>query len=290
MTERLGNMSLHRGISVQTCFLSEASVSQTVDLLYKWDPSSHPSLNILRHQSIKLPIDPADFSMINLSADKATGHWLIEKTSNSGILSNLYLSSAEAQKLPNPSTPAAIDQFWSTLLQNRASAFFTGGFKSLPNYDFSGASYSPEDELKALLLEVKPVAAQFSSLLDQTIFSAQPSASSSPPVAYWELLAASGEGTLNLGATFFQSQPQFSQVVDCEYYANSNYFVNLILYQIWPLQYQGKDCSLVWRCDLISSPTLAEYRGVERMAASNLTIQDVKEAIRSFQEDVRNKK
>jgi hypothetical protein len=265
-------------------------MARTVELLRNWNPSSHQALNVLYHQPVKLPIDANDFSILKLDGGQRAERWLVEMTASSGILANLYLSKAEAMPKPTKADPTDAAGFWANLLGGRAQAFFAGGLKNLPDYELSGSTFRPEQELKALLQDMPPIAAKFSPLLDETVNSPRPADCPHHPVGYWELLSVTGEGTLNLGATFTQEGEGSSEVIDCQYYANSNYFLNLMLYQLWPLSYQGKDYTLIWRCDLIASPTLEDYRGVERMAAANLTIQNVKEAIRSFQEDVRNEK
>ena len=75
------------------------------------------------------------------------------------------------------------------------------------------------------------------------------------------------------------------QAADVLYYASGGYYVALTLYQMWPVELNGKPATLVWRGDMISSAELAGLAGVERLGSESAMIKDVSRAIRVFRRD-----
>jgi hypothetical protein len=75
-------------------------------------------------------------------------------------------------------------------------------------------------------------------------------------------------------------------LLDAEFYVSGTYYTFVTLYDVWPLQVQGKPGALVWRGDFFCAPPLAYTRGTERLAYGAFMLQELKKTIRSFQNDV----
>jgi hypothetical protein len=75
------------------------------------------------------------------------------------------------------------------------------------------------------------------------------------------------------------------QAADLLYYASGGYYVALTLYQLWPVTADGKASTLVWRGDMISSASLAELHGVERLGSESAMMKDISKAIALFRKD-----
>jgi hypothetical protein len=79
------------------------------------------------------------------------------------------------------------------------------------------------------------------------------------------------------------------QLLDAQYFVSGTYYTFVTLYEVWPSRIGDKQAAVVWRGDFIAAPTLAFTRGFERLAYGSIMLQEVKKAIRSFQDAVKNK-
>lgn len=75
-------------------------------------------------------------------------------------------------------------------------------------------------------------------------------------------------------------------MLDVQYYVSGAYYTFVTLYKVWPVQVGGKSAALVWRGDFFAAPTLALTKGAERLAYGAIMLQELKKAIRCFQNDV----
>lgn len=275
-------MQFRRGIFVQTAYVVQGTPEHTIALLKHWNPTPHHELEVSVHSLIQTPVDPTDFSSLKINPDKSADRWLIDKTS--GSPADLQLTAAErktlAQLFASGGDPVAKStQAWKSLLQNRASAF-ESGWSQVVGYDLPDGSLAPRSEIRQMLDEQSAVRKQFGTLLQKSgLLGGEKS--ELVPEMYWELFPVSGHSTFDLGATFALSQGSGGQVADCQYYVSNGYYASLILYQVWPC---GKN-TLVWRGDFLSAPSLAITRGIERMAYGSIMLQEIKTAIRAFQQD-----
>jgi hypothetical protein len=64
------------------------------------------------------------------------------------------------------------------------------------------------------------------------------------------------------------------------------YYTYVTLYQVWPIQERGRSGALVWRGDFFAAPTLTFTKGAERLAYGAIMLQELKKAVRCFQEHV----
>src|SRR5438445_12690797 len=69
------------------------------------------------------------------------------------------------------------------------------------------------------------------------------------PFYYWTLFDADHHGTIALGAVCLLAVGEHFQLVDLEYYVSGNYYTSATLYEVWPVQANGKSAAIVWRGD-----------------------------------------
>ena len=94
-----------------------------------------------------------------------------------------------------------------------------------------------------------------------------------------------GKGVLALGATNNRGVANGAiQIADVLYYASSGFYAGVTLYQLWPVEVDGKASTLVWRGDLISSAELSGLTGVERLGSESAMIKDVAKTVRLFRQ------
>jgi hypothetical protein len=70
-----------------------------------------------------------------------------------------------------------------------------------------------------------------------------------------------------------------------QYYSSAGYYVLLTLYQYWPISVDGHPATLVWRGDLLSSASLGELRGVEKLGSLAAMKKEIQKSIALFVDD-----
>lgn len=263
-------MSTSRFLSVQSAWVSPGTPAQVAAALAKWSPAGHSELKILLHNS------GSNFSRLSQAPNNSVVQALVSATTSKS--SELQISKAEAAKLPDAAAVSTMSgpvaNFWSGVLAGRSQAFASGGLSAQPPYDYSAQAIRPGSEVNSLLSEQGKVKKQFSGILN------------GKADQYWELVDVDGKGVLTLGASYSRSTSGGSyQAADVLYYASGGYYVALTLYQMWPVELNGKPATLVWRGDMISSAALAGLAGVERLGSESVTIKDVSRVIRVFRRD-----
>jgi len=138
-----------------------------------------------------------------------------------------------------------------------------------------------------MLSEKPQVAQEFANLLRQCGVLGNDRDLVLKPFQYWGLCDANHRGTLNLGAVYLLPLGDRFQLLDAEYYVSGSYYSFATLYQVWPIQVGNKSGALIWRGDFFAAPTLAFTRGAERLAYGAIMLQELKKAIRCFQNDAK---
>ena len=269
-----------RDLSVQAVYLVPAPLAKTVELHKQFDATRHPELKVYLHGDISPKPLPADFARLNSSPANGAGRALFAATQKLPGKSDLQLSSAEARS--GAGVPA--NAFWSRLLLQRAGAFATGGLGAQPPYEVDGQSARVSEEVGRLLKEQPKVRTQFQPLIGQTPLGG--GAGSLPASHYWELFDVDGTGALSLGASYTAINGDTAQMADLQYYASGGYFVFLTLYQMWDITIDGHPATLVWRGDSLSSLSLSELHGMERMGSGAAMMKEVQRTIGSLQKDL----
>jgi hypothetical protein len=249
-----------------------------------WNPARHSDLRVYLYSS-----SATDFSRLASAPDNAAVRYLATATAQRSP--DLQLSAAEVNMLPAGGGGAeagmspALAAAWGKILGARASAFASGGSASQPPYENASPAVRPNEELSGLLRGYDKIRQQFSGLLSATGIGR--GAGSIKPNMYWELVDADGKGVVALGAQY--SRPGANgaiQTASANYYASGGYFARITLHQLWPVQVEGRDSTLVWRGDFVSSAGVAGTRGIERMGAESVMIKDVGRAVAAFRADV----
>jgi hypothetical protein len=271
-----------RHLSVQTAYVVPRPPAEVASQMSSWNPARHSELRVYLYSN-----SASDFSRLANAPDNSAVRYLA--TASAQRSPDLQLSAAELNMLPAGGAEAgmtpAIAGAWAKILGARASAFASGGSASQPPYENATPAVRPNEELNALLRGRDKIRQQFSTLLSATGIGR--GAGSIKPNMYWELVDAEGKGVLALGAQY--SRPGANgtiQTASANYYASGGYYARITLHQLWPVQVEGRDSTLVWRGDFVSSAGVAGTRGIERMGAESVMIKDVGRAVAAFRRDL----
>lgn len=274
-----------RFLSAQSCYVSPGSPAQQIEALRRWDPTKHRELKVFLHSDLPALPTGANFSKLQNAPDNSSVRALVSATQK--LSPELQISKDEAKKFSpagGGAMPAAVAKFWSDILAARAHSFSSGGTSAEPPCDHGSQTIRAGDELNGLLKQQEKIRHQFSSLLGATGIGR--GAGSLNPELYWELLDVDDQGVVTLGASYNRAGAGGTyQAADVLYYASGGYYVALTLYQMWPVNVEGKASTLVWRGDMISAASLASLHGVERLASESAMMKDILKAVTLFRRD-----
>jgi hypothetical protein len=284
MSARGPAMHFARGLAIESCYVVKAPVAKTVELQRQWSPARHPELKVWLHSEIAGKPSPESFAKISSAPANGAVKNLATATEKLNTEKpELYMSAAEAKQFAKVAGAGSLSgpagNLWAGLLAARAQSFASGGLGSQPPYAWKGESLSAKEELGQALKELPKVHTQFSGILDAA------QAGSGRTAHYWELFDAEGTAAFTLGATFEKNAGGGTQVADLQYYASGGYFVFLTLYQLWPVKIGDHDATLVWRADILTSPSLGELHGMERMGSSAVMMKQIKQVTHAFLKD-----
>jgi hypothetical protein len=280
-------MSNPRFLAVQSCYVAPGSPAQQIDALRRWDPTRHRELKVFLHVDFPSNPTPANFEKLKNAPDNGPVRSFVAATQK--LSSDLQISRDEAKKFSAESAgggamPASVAAFWTDVLTARAKSFASGGTSAQPPYDHTGKAIRSSEELNGLLREQEKIRRQFSGFLESTGIGR--GAGSLRPESYWELLDVDDQGVVTLGASYSRSGAGGAyQAADVLYYASGGYYVALTLYQMWPVNVDGKASTLVWRGDMISAPSLATLHGVERLGSESVMMKNITKAVTLFRRD-----
>lgn len=291
-------MNFPRGISVQTCYVVKAPPEVTVRKIVNWNATVHPELKIFTHHTVAATPFEDDFKPLDFSRDASSIRWFLEKTDAvTADKSDFQMSRAEAaemQRALRAKPPAGQTRTdvaataWKNLLLARATKFSREGLKGVAPYEMNGNSVNPATEIQSLLKEDSRISARFAELLAGTPLGGTTNAP--PPTVsvagYWELFEITSHGAINLGFSYTRGSDGRFQIVGCEPFASNGYLASLAFYEFWPIEAGGRPATLVWRQDMVSAPSLAMTRGIERIASGGIMVQEIKRSIRLFREDL----
>jgi hypothetical protein len=284
-------MKFPTGISAETCFVVPVPAADAAQRLKFWDPSLRGTVKTLEFHTVSNACSAGDFLNLSLSPDNRSQRWLLEQSAAPlGRNFALNLTRAEASQLAQHVKtrpgPQSISAGWAEILLGRARLFQSQGFSGIPPYELGGQTVKPETQLQAMLRERPLVAQEFAPLLQDCGVLGEKRTGTAQPYYYWALYDANRRATLALGALYLLPVGEGYQLLDAEYYVSGTYYTFVTLYEVWPLQVQGKPGALIWRGDFFCAPPLAYTRGAERLAYGAFMLQELKKTIRSFQNDV----
>ena len=276
-----------RFLSVQSCYVAPGSPAQQIEALRRWDPTRHRELKVLLHSDLPANPTPANFSKLKNAPDNAPVRSFVSATQK--LSPELQISKDEAKRFSaagggGGAMPAAVVKFWSDVLAARTHSFSSGGTAAQPPYDHGGQAIRVSDEVNGLLRQQEKIRRQFSGFLGNTGIGR--GAGSLSPELYWELLDVDDQGVVSLGAYYNRGGSGGSyQAADVLYYASGGYYVSLTLYQMWPVNAEGKASTLIWRGDMISAASLASLHGVERLGSESAMMKEISKAVTLFRRD-----
>ena len=276
-----------RFLSVQSCYVASGSPAQQIEALRRWDPTRHRELKVFLHADLPGNPSAANFSKLQNAPDNGPVRSFVGATQK--LSPELQISKDEAKKFSPAGTgggamPTAVAKFWSGVLAARTHSFSSGGTSAQPPYDHGGQAIRVSDELNGLLRQQEKIRRQFSGFLGNTGIGR--GAGSLSPELYWELLDVDDQGVVSLVAYYNRGGGGGSyQAADVLYYASGGYYVALTLYQMWPVNVEGKASTLAWRGDMISAGSLGSLHGVERLGSESVMMKDISKAVTLFRRD-----
>jgi hypothetical protein len=289
LAQRGPQMGLSRGVVIESAFVVHVPVPQAAAGLQQWNPARHSELRTFLQVDIGSSPSPNDFQKLSSAPNTSSVKAFVAATESlPGDPSKLQLSKQEV-RLYQPggekgNVPASVVAFWSQVLSQRAKEFLSGGASSLSPYETGGNSLKPGEELNRLIREDSKTRSQFSSLIESTPLGG--GRGSLPPSSYWTLFEGDNEAAVALGAFYGKNVNDGWQGVDIEYYASGELNVYVTFYQMWPITINGSAATLVWRSDLISSSSIGELKGVERMGSGSAMLREIQKNVRAFLKDM----
>lgn len=288
---RAGLIYFQHGILSQALYVVEASPADVQTKLLHWNPASHSDLKVWFHQSLPTNPKPSDFAALANLPDNSSINALIAASTNfDPAKPSLLVNKSEAQIIAGTKGGDARANFataWSQILAGRFSSFLGGKFSSDVYEDATG-EVRPITEIRNLIHSDPKVYSQFQHLFNQTPIKAGNSSSKTlPPTPYFQSFDIQGEAALVNGAIYQAKSGAAIQSVDIDFYVNYGVYATVELEQIWPVTINGKNASLIWRGDLVSTPSVAYLHGTERLASGMIMLQEVKQNIDAFRSEFR---
>ncbi len=234
---------------------------------------------------ISNPAKPADF--LNFAIHNAS-QWIWFDGGFSDA-SHLNLSLAERKWIADATSKTGanrdINEVWREVLLKRVLNFQKGGLMGCEVYQSERDSFGIGPEFAALLKRRGPLLNHFLPLLDG-IMSGRDIANSLPPVNHWDDAKIEGRQTIELASIFAQSgdTPKAAEIT---YYVTSQYYASLILYELFPVQINGKTQTYIWRADYVLSAPSGFGKGIEKMAAENIMLIEIKKSIHELADECR---
>jgi hypothetical protein len=273
------NMQFARDMSVQSAYVVRASVRTTVGLLQEWDPSRHPELRIYLQGNLPQRTSSNNFQTLASAPLTPSIRAFVAATEKlPGYTSGLQYTADESS---GRGMPKPVVAFWSQVLSQRVDNLVSGGLGAVPSYP--GTSVSPATEVSQLIESSGSARSYFSPMISAT--PAGGGRGSLTPSLSWQLFDADGQAVVSLDAFYARPVADGYQTADIGYYASGRYYAVVTLQQLWPVQVDGRDATLVWRLDLVSSPAYNGLHGVDRLGSGAATMRQIQQNIRAFLSD-----
>jgi hypothetical protein len=289
LAQRGPQLGLSRGIVIESAFVIHAPVPQAAAGLEQFNPARHSELRTYLQVDIGSSPSPNDFQKLTSAPNNSSVKAFVSATESlPGDPSKLQLSKQEFRLYQaggdKGNVPQSVVSFWSQVLTQRAKEFLSSGLSGLAPYETGGSNLKPGEELSRLVREDGKVRSQFSSLIESTPLGGGHGSLS--PSLYWTLFEGDNEAAVALGASYGKNVGDGWQGVDVQYYASGDLNVGAVFYQLWPVTINGSPATLVWRSDLISSSSIGDLRGVERMGSGSALLREVQKNVRALLKDM----
>jgi hypothetical protein len=268
--------SFARGMSVQSAYVVQAPVRSTVLLIQQWNPTRYPRLRIYLQGDVSAGVGPQSFRSLAAAPSNSSVRAFFTATEKlPADASKLQLSNAEEKQYSDGgsgsggvSGPALT--FWSQVLAERAKDFISGGINAEPAYK---NGISPASEVARLIESSGNIQSHFTPII---------SGGRGTPSLSWQLFDADGEAAVSLDAFYAKSVDDGYQTLDIGFYSSGGFYAVVTLQQLWPVQINGRDATLVWRVDLVSSSSFDSLRGVQRLGSGAAVMRNIQENVKTF--------
>jgi len=255
-------------MSVESCFVVDLPPDQAwqrlQDFSKKPGNSVADAFTVSFSNPITTPAEESDFKEVAAPSDA----------------SQLNLGAAERKNLAAAQQQGNTAPVWRQILRQRSLDFQNHGLVGSAPYSAGDKEISAAAELVHLLKKRPAILQHFVPVLDGVMTAK--TADGHPLLCHWEGSKILSSATVTLEALLAARSDGALQVADITFYSSSEYYVSLILYEIHPLDVDGRKKSLVWRGDYVVTPSLASVRGLERMAAENIMLLEVKKDIADY--------
>jgi len=282
-------MSFARGLSVQSAYVVRAPVKTTVSLQQQWSPLRHPELKVYAQGEFSGKGGPADFQGLASARSNSSVKAFVDATLKlPQDASKLQLSNAEVKTFAaggasDGAIPASVVAFWSKVLADRAQSFASGGLGAEAPYETAGSPVRVDEEVSRLIRESGDVRSFFGSLISSTAIGG--GRGSSPSSQSWQMFDADGVAAVSLTASYGKPAGDGWQSADLQYYASGAVYAVVTFYQLWPVQVDNQEATLVWRVDMTSAAELGELRGVERLGSGAAMMREIQKGVKAFLRD-----
>ena len=286
---RGGLIEFERGVTAQSLYFIEQPPAAVEQKLEAWNPARHPELDVWLHAPLPLNPTLADFSAINNLPDNKSVNNMVAATYNYTPGSDsLQLNAAEGALVAaghgQSQSKSFIVDVWSRILFGRVDAFLHNQLGEA-KYVANSATILPFAEAKALLRSDPRIFNQFHPFLKNTpVYNGS---GLRPSHLYFECFDIQSEACFGTGAVYLVNSAGSTRRADVEYYVSNGIYTSVELEQLWPATIAGRNGTLVWRADMVSTANVAYLHGTERLASGMLMLQDVKQAVDAFRSEFR---
>jgi len=289
MQERGGLIDFERGVTAQSLYFIEQPPQAVEPKLESWNPAQHKELDVWLHET--LPMNPTleSFAALNNLPDNKSVNNMVKATYG-------YTTDSDSLQL-NPAEQALVEKgrgqgqskefivnTWSQILLGRVDAFLKNQHTEAKYQSTSGTIY-PFAEAKTLLRSSPGVFGEFHPMLKNT--PVYGGSGLKPSHLYFECFDIQSEACFGTGAVYLVNSPTSIKRADVEYYVSNGIYTSVEMEELWPATIGGKNGTLVWRTDMVSTANVAFLHGTERLASGMLMLQDVKQAVDAFRSEFR---
>jgi len=285
--DRVKSQGNQLSMAVETFYLVPKSPAETLKQLqnpHQFDAGeSSENFGIDSRARISLPADASDFKAFDLVSKKSRfgfgGSPMLELKED-----QLNLSKGELKTLKQAaeSGAEALQKAWVDLFLDRTRSFKKGGIVAIPPYESGGSAFHHQAELVNFLRSTPKVLKEFQSLMGN-LMTGDLEGADKAPVFSWESSKVQGDQTVSLACMIASSNGRGGyRAAEVSYYVTGKYYTALVLYDLVPMQFEGKEHTLIWRGDYVITSSIGFLKGIERVAAENIMLQEVKNSIRMF--------
>ncbi|GAB4243032.1 MAG: hypothetical protein OHK005_07190 [Candidatus Methylacidiphilales bacterium] len=276
--------TLERGpnvMAVQTCYVVPVPIERTAAALLQWDPSRNPELGVRIHRPVRSPARLEDFADLVLSAKIAPDRVAYQRASElaEGSLVQFVSRSELNWFKQHRNNPA---EAWKQILFGRVKSYQTSGLKEMPPYEGVRPPFKVQSGWQNVVSQTPEVTRRFIDLLQTSLNNPQGRQENTAQKFYWEMLDVQGETTFLLGVVHQRPGDGSVQTADLQFYVSAHFSSALLLHEMWPITWNGRPATLVWRGDYVLLPAAMTGQGIERMASENLLLQEVRRAVAAF--------